>query len=64
MPKPEFEVAPIDDPELIEMVAIAVLQYEGRHWMHASTNERHRATKLAEIAVATFLQQFLVRSPQ
>jgi acyl-CoA reductase-like NAD-dependent aldehyde dehydrogenase len=54
---PLFEVTEIDDPDLIAAVAAAIHQLDGGDWANVTPAERTRVLRLAECAIAAFLNE-------
>jgi hypothetical protein len=59
---PAYEFAAIDDPELVKSVAADMLRFDGASWADVSPNARVHAYGLAECAIASFIQQLIIRS--
>lgn len=60
---PTYEVASIDDPEVIEAVAAALYQVDGgRNWSDATPQQRSHYYESAATSIVVFLKEFSNRS--
>jgi len=55
---PEYQFAGIGDLDLIKAVAIDIYQIDG-DWNEASSSDRVRAYKIAQVAITSFVRQIL-----